>query len=188
MGATDEQLVRDEIATGLQTLKSDFAQGMEEQDAAMKEQLRKRRAELEVQAAALETQLVNKWAALNQSLVALQDQQVAAAQLHNTEIDELTTNDRQVRAVLRTSMETIGQSLAAAKASFQESEGAVQAAQTNGFKELLAKLNSAVQVLQSSGVQLGADVDDQVNNVTTRLRTVRADVQQAQSELAAAVE
>ena len=58
-----------------------------------------------------------------------------------------------------------------------------QAAETNGFKELLEKLNSAVQVLQNSGVQLGEDVDAQMNNVTTRLRTVRSDVEQAQAEL-----
>jgi len=56
-----------------------------------------------------------------------------------------------------------------------------QAAETNGFKELLEKLNSAVQVLQNSGVQLGEDVDAQLNNVTTRLRTVRSDVEQAQA-------
>ena len=38
----------------------------------------------------------------------------------------------------------------------------VCALQSQGFDELLAKLNAAVQVLQNSEVQLGTDVTEQV--------------------------
>jgi hypothetical protein len=45
----------------------------------------------------------------------------------------------------------------------------VCALQSQGFDELLAKLNAAVQVLQNSEVQLGTDVTEQVQNAATRL-------------------
>jgi len=183
MGATDQELVRSEIAEGLQSLQGDFSREMAEQDATMKEALRQRREKLEGQAAALEAQLVRKWRGLNQSLTELQDQQVAAAKFHEQEISDLTSKDRETRELLRSSMESMGQSLAAAKAAFQTPQTAAETGEVKGFKELLDKLNSAVQVLQHSGVQLGEDVDEQVDNVTTRLRSVRGDVEQAQTEL-----
>jgi hypothetical protein len=183
MGSTDETLVRTEIAQGLEKLKADFSKSMEEQDAAMKEALRKRREQLEAQTAALEARLVAKWQVLNSTLAALQDQRVADAAFHNQEISDLLAQDREVRVTLRTSMDVMAQSLAAAQSAFQTSQNSVQTAENNGFKELLAKLNAAVQVLQGSGVKLGADVDEQVNNVTTRLRTMRAEIEDAQAAL-----
>ena len=45
----------------------------------------------------------------------------------------------------------------------------VCALQSQGFDELLAKLNAAVQVLQNSEVQLGTDVTEQVQNAATHL-------------------
>jgi hypothetical protein len=183
MGSSDAALVRSEIAQGLVVLKTDFTKAMQEQDVAMKEALRKRRGELEVQTSALEAQLVAKWQALNRTLIALKDERVANAAFHEEEIKDLLTQDREVRGTLRTSLDTMAQSLAAAKTAFSTSQNSVETAENNGFKELLAKLNSAVQVLQGSGVQLGADVDEQVNNVTTRLRTMRSEIEEAQAAL-----
>jgi len=126
MGATDENLVRTEIHNGLAVLTADFSRDMKEQDATMKETLRQRRQQLDAQAAALEAQLVVKWQALNQSLILLQNEQVASAAFHNTEITALTDKDREVRVVLGQSMEAMGSSLAAAKSTFQASQGTME--------------------------------------------------------------
>jgi hypothetical protein len=129
MGNTDHALVKAEITAGLKTLRESNTLALKTQNAAIKEKLRLRREELEQDAAALEAQFVAKWETLNSSLVELQEQQVHADTENNDEITNLLALDRQARAVLGASMYKTGQSLAAAKVSFQLSKDSVVAAQ-----------------------------------------------------------
>ena len=162
MGSTDQGLVRGQIAEGLKQLKEDFAKDMAAQDAEMKAALATRRQELETRSAALESELEAKWGALNVSLVRLRLEQAKAAALHQGEVSDLARQDRSTRKALQTSMRAVASSLEAAQRAFAEPQLRMEKNETEGFKALLSKLNSAVQVLQASGVNLGADVDAQV--------------------------
>jgi hypothetical protein len=179
----DKARVLSLVHDGLNQLRADFTAAQEAQFVSMKEALNSASAKIAGKRNDILADILRKEGILNQSFVTIRDEQTAAGERHQQQIEEIKNLRLAVVANVKKALSTLEGSSRLLQNTFGNSQSRIDKLQTQDFLDLAAKLDRAMIDLKAQSTDMQSDVVKRMLAAKTNLGTAKSALKQMHEAL-----
>jgi hypothetical protein len=179
----DKARVLSLIHYGLNQLRANFTAAQEAQLVSMKETLNSASAKIDGKRTDILADILRKEGILNQSYVTIRDEQTAAGESHQQQIEEIKNMRLAVVANVKKALSTLEGSSRLLQNKFDNSQNRIDKLQAQDFVDLAAKLDRVMVDLKSQSTDMQSDVAKRMLAAKTNLGTAKSALKQMHEAL-----